>query len=182
VFSPSGKEIRLWRDETQAYVINRTTFDRSIAEKAQNQGAKYFIGCRVKSIEVVDGRVEVKTEEGAMYQAKAAAIASGFYSRIPQQLGLGRVGDFVVGAQAEVEASNLDEIEVYFDQRIAPGFFAWMVPTMPRHALVAFLSKKAGRAPAKSVIKALSRGQDRVHRCQYHAWRYPTKTAEEDLS
>jgi len=155
LFSPSGTEIRLWRDEAQAYVIDRIAFDRSIAEKAQTQGAKYFTGCRVKRIEVVDGRVKAETEGGVTYEAKAAAIASGFYSRIPQRLGLGRVRDFVVGAQAEVTANNLSEIEVYFNQEIAPGFFAWLVPTTPKRALVGLFCRSNPVGHLRNLLSSL---------------------------
>ena len=157
LFSPSGKEVRLFRDKTQAYVIDRAAFDRSIADKAQSHGAQYFTSCQVKRIDVLDGRVRAEIEGGTTYEAKAAAIASGFYSRLPERLGLGRVKNFVVGAQAEVEVNKLSETEMYFDQEIAPGFFAWLVPTTSKRALVGLFCRKKPIAHLKNLLADLYR-------------------------
>ncbi|MCK5654229.1 MAG: NAD(P)/FAD-dependent oxidoreductase [Dehalococcoidia bacterium] len=146
LFSPSRKELRLWRESVQAYIVDRAALDRSLAEKAQGKGAHYLPGSRVKDIAVLDDRVMVETEGQETCEAKTAVIASGFDSRIPQKLGLGRVGDLIIGAQAEVSIDGHSELEVYFDQRVAPGFFAWFVPTVPKRALVGLFSRrKPGR-------------------------------------
>ncbi|TEU03221.1 MAG: NAD(P)/FAD-dependent oxidoreductase [Dehalococcoidia bacterium] len=146
LFSPSRKEIRLWRESVQAYIVDRAAFDRSLAEKAQEQGAHYLPGSRVKDIALLNDRVMVETDGQETCEAKTAVIASGFDSRIPQKLGLGRVGDLVIGAQAEVSIDGHSELEVYFDHGVAPGFFAWFVPTVPKRALVGLFSRrKPGR-------------------------------------
>ncbi len=162
LFSPSRREIRLWRERVQAYIIDRAAFDRSLAEKAQGQGVHYLLGSRVNDIAVLNDRVRVEAEGQETCEAKTAVIASGFGSRIPQNLGLGRVGDLVVGAQAEVstdsgegrrQESEKSEIEVYFDQGVAPGFFAWFVPTGPKRALVGLFSR---RNTGEHLIKLLA--------------------------
>ncbi|MCK5576945.1 MAG: NAD(P)/FAD-dependent oxidoreductase, partial [Dehalococcoidales bacterium] len=52
-------------------------------------------------------------------------------------------GDFVVGAQAVVEArDDIDEVEVYLGQEVAPGFFAWLVPTSPSRGLAGLLARR----------------------------------------
>ncbi len=38
---------------------------------------------------------------------------------------------------------GIDEVEIYFGQKIAPGFFAWLVPTSPHRALVGLLSRRS---------------------------------------
>ncbi len=142
LFSPSRREISLKRKSVQAYIIDRAAFDRSLAEKAQEQGAHYLPGSRVKDIALLNDRVRVETEGQETCEARTAVIASGFDSRIPQKLGLGRVGDLVIGAQAEVSIDGHSELEVYFDQGVAPGFFAWLVPTVPKRALVGLFSRR----------------------------------------
>jgi len=47
-----------------------------------------------------------------------------------------------MGAQAEVETSEVDEIEVYLGAHVAPGFFAWLAPTSPGKALAGLLSRR----------------------------------------
>jgi digeranylgeranylglycerophospholipid reductase len=72
-------------------------------------------------------------------------LASGFRSQLSQKLGLGQIKHFFVGAQAEIEIKNLDEVEIYFGQQIAPGFFAWLVPISPDKCLAGLLSKSQAK-------------------------------------
>ena len=139
LFSPSGRFIRLQRKEPFAAIIDRAAFDVAMAGRAQNKGVEYMLNRRVSGIEVKSDRVKVEAVrqgERLALEARAAVIASGFNSKLVEGLGLGKVGYFVMGAQAEVEVSGVDEVEVYFSQKIAPGFFAWLAPTSLSKALV----------------------------------------------
>jgi len=145
LFSPSGRLLRLWREETQACILDRTAFDTAMANRAQNDGAEYALDCLVQDIEVEKDRVRIEASrsgEGSNFEARAAVIASGFDSRLSEKLGLGSFGDFVIGAQAEVETAGIEEVEVYFGQEAAPGFFAWLVPVSAHTARVGLLSRK----------------------------------------
>ncbi len=158
LFSPSGKVIRLHSDRPQAYIVDRTAFDRQLADSAKSQGAKYFTSSRATDVAVLSDRVRLSTEMGETFDGRAAVIASGFYSKLPQTLGLGRVKDFITGAQAEVEikgGSGLDEIEIYFDQSVAPGFFAWLVPTTQQRALCGLFARKAPQKHLRSFLTRL---------------------------
>ncbi len=144
LYSPSGKYIHLQRRETQAYIVDRKTFDTALSERAEKQGAEYLLNCPVQSIGAEGDRVIVKAlcqRRERIFEARAVVIASGFKPKLVSSLGLGRFADYVVGVQAEVETRGLDEIEIYFGQDIAPGFFAWLVPTLPGRALVGLLSR-----------------------------------------
>lgn len=158
LFSPSGRELRVWRDSVQAYVVDRAAFDRGLAERAQGQGAHYLLGSRVQDIAVLDDGVEVEVEGsggGITFKGEAVVIASGFGSRLPLKLGLGRVDDLVVGAQAEVSIDGGGEIEVYLDQELAAGFFAWLVPTFEGRALVGLFSRQNPGASLRNLLTSL---------------------------
>ncbi len=145
LFSPSGKVLRLWREETQASIVDRPAFDRAMAGLAQDKGAEYRLNSLATDLEVGDSGVTVRATrqgEGVNLEARAVVIATGFDPKFTERLGLGKIGDFAVGVQAEVEASGVDEVEVYFGQEIAPGFFAWLVPTSPQRALVGLLARR----------------------------------------
>ena len=142
LFSPSGKEIRLRRDSVQAYIIDRAAFDQRLANKAREQGAQYHLGNRVNNVVVLNDGVRMETEGQETFKAKTAVIATGFGTKIPQKLGLGSIDDIIMGAQVEVDIDGVNEIEVYFDQKLAPGFFAWLVPTAKHKALVGLFSRK----------------------------------------
>ncbi len=156
--SPSGRSLRLWRQETQAVIIDRAIFDVAMAKRAQNRGVEYVLSSRVNDIEAGDDRVGVaaiRRGEKLDFEARAAVIATGFGSGLTHRLGLGRVSDFVMGAQAEVEVIGIDEVQVYFGQEVAPGFFAWLVPTLPPKALVGLLSRRNPEIYLRKLIASL---------------------------
>ena len=112
----------------------------------------------VGNIEVGDDKVSVEAthqQEKLNFEARVVAIATGFGSGLAQKLGLGKLSDFVIGAQAEVETIGVDEIEVYFGQEIAPGFFAWLVPTSPQTARVGLLSRQSPGLYLKKLMASL---------------------------
>ena len=163
LFSPSGKLLRLWREKTQASIIDRAAFDRAMASRAQDKGAEYRLGSLATDLEVGNNSVTVKANcqgERADLEARVVVIATGLSPGFTEGLGLGKVGDFAIGTQAEVEASGVDEVEVYFGQEIAPGFFAWLVPTSPQRALVGLLVRRnPGLYMKKLMLSLLSQGK-----------------------
>ncbi|MBI4181094.1 MAG: NAD(P)/FAD-dependent oxidoreductase [Chloroflexi bacterium] len=156
VFSPSGKLLRLWRAEPQACIVDRAALNLAFANRAQGKGAEYVLGNPVSNIEVGNDRVSIKAaRQGDSFEARAAVLATGFGSRLVGGLGLGKVGDFVVGAQTEVETIGIDEVEVYLGQEIAPAFFAWLVPTAPQRALLGLLCRHSSGLYLKKLMASL---------------------------
>jgi len=157
-FSPSGKVIRLWRQETQAYILDRAAFDVAVASRVQGRGAEYILNSPVRNIEVADDRVRVEVArqgEISHFDARVVVIASGFGSSLVEGLGLGKTSHFVMGAHAEVETMGINEMEVYFSQKVAPGFFAWLVPISPFTARVGLLSRHSPGPYLKKLISSL---------------------------
>ncbi len=155
-YSPSGKSLRLSRPETQAYIVSRPALDRFMADKARAAGAEYRLESRVENMTSWDGRVTVDTmRDGACspIDTRAVVIASGFGSPLVKRLGLGSVGNYASGAQAEVNTTGVDEVEVYFGNERSPGFFAWLVPTTPGNGLAGLFSR---RSPGDYIRKFLS--------------------------
>ncbi|MFC1970774.1 NAD(P)/FAD-dependent oxidoreductase [Chloroflexota bacterium] len=144
LFSPSGILLNLWREKPQACILDRAAFDVSMATRAQEVGADYTLNSLAKGITIEKDGVNVEVYcqgKGTSFEARAAVVASGFGSSLCHRLGLGRFGDFTIGAQAEVKTSELDELEVYFGD-MAPGFFAWLVPTTPTMARAGLMSRE----------------------------------------
>jgi geranylgeranyl reductase family protein len=142
-FSPSGRCLRLQTENVLAYVVNRLLLDKALASKAQSRGAQYFFSSPVTDI--IPGKDSIQAEtlcSGAkeIFSARAIVLANGFKPRLPRKLGLGKIKSFLIGAQAEIEAKNVDEFEVYFGQGIAPGAFAWLVPISTNKAYVGLLA------------------------------------------
>jgi len=143
LFSPSGRCLRVQTENVQAYVVNRLLLDKAITSKAQSRGAQYFFSSPV--IDIIPGKNSIQAEtlcSGArkIFSARALILANGFRPKLPRKLGLGKIKTFLTGAQAEIEAKNVDELEVYFGQEIAPGAFAWLVPTSKNKAYAGLLA------------------------------------------
>jgi digeranylgeranylglycerophospholipid reductase len=163
-FSPSGRCSRFQTETVQAYVVNRLSLDKALASKAQSQGAQYFFSSQV--VDIISGKDNIQVETlcfGArqIFSARVVVLANGFKPRLPRKLGLGRIKNFLVGAQVEIEAKNVDELEVYFDQEIAPGAFAWLVPTSTNKAYVGLLATSRAKLHLQNLLNNLS-GQGRV--------------------
>jgi geranylgeranyl reductase family protein len=157
-FGPSGKYLSLTKDEVQAYIVDRTAMDQWLALKAQNAGAQYYLSSRVIDVRKNDTKVVLDVEhngESTSFEARALVIASGFGTKLPYKLGLGKFGDWIAGSQMEVETRGVDEVEVYCSQDIAPGFFGWLVPTGNKMALAGLFARKAPRRHLERLIKNL---------------------------
>jgi digeranylgeranylglycerophospholipid reductase len=144
LFSPSGKALHLRREEPQACILDRAAFDTAMAERARRTGANYHFNNRVTDITIESDHAIITVDYQGKAQnipARAAVIASGFNPGLLDKLGLGVFKDFATGAQADVEAPGCDEVEVSFGD-MAPGFFAWLVPTTPPLAKAGLLSRE----------------------------------------
>jgi len=99
LFSPSGKCLRLWREEIQAYIIDRAAFNVAMGRQAQDAGAEYVLNSLVDNIEVGDDKVSVEAthqEERLNFEARVVIIATGFGSGLAQKLGLGKISSTLV--------------------------------------------------------------------------------------
>jgi digeranylgeranylglycerophospholipid reductase len=162
LFPPSGSPLRIARQEPQACILDRAAFDAGMAEAARNAGAEYRFGSRVTDIHAGKDRVDVTVSaHGTDYvvPSKAVVVAAGYAPALLKRLGLGSFRDYTIGAQVEVPAHGIDEVEVHFGG-LAPGFFGWLVPTAPKMARVGLMSRqKPGHYLKKWLEKLLARGR-----------------------
>jgi digeranylgeranylglycerophospholipid reductase len=140
VYSPAGYTLRLYRKEPQACILDRRAFDVYLVEQAQKAGAEYVFNCCVSGISLEKDHVKIATDERSS-TAKAVVLACGYNPELNEKAGLGGFKDHVTGAQAEVAAPDLKQTEVYFGD-MAPGFFAWLVPTAPGQAKAGLLARQ----------------------------------------
>ena len=145
LFSPGGRVLGVWRAKPQASIIDRAGLNPAMAKKALDMGVEYVMGSTVGNMAVDGDKVRIEASrdnEPVNLEARAAVIAAGFGSSLPEKMGLGKVGDYVIGVQTEVEVVGLDGVEVYFGREVAPGFFAWAVPISTEKALVGLLTRR----------------------------------------
>ncbi|MDP2744327.1 MAG: NAD(P)/FAD-dependent oxidoreductase [Dehalococcoidia bacterium] len=153
LFSPSGRLIRVSKEETQAYIVHRPVFDAELARWAQGKGVEYLLGGGVRSVRSGGSSVAVDVSgRAAPLEAKVVVLACGFGSPLPQKLGMGTIGDFVVGAQCEIGIDGLNEVEVYFHRPDRSGF-AWLAPTFEGRALAGLLTRRNPGENLKSFLE-----------------------------
>jgi flavin-dependent dehydrogenase len=77
-------------------------------------------------------------------------------SPIPRQQGLAPFSHRVIGAQTEVKAS-IGDIEVYLDNELAPGGFAWLAPTSGESALAGLVTRPNAIRHLRTFLERLQR-------------------------
>lgn len=145
LFSPSGELVRVEREQDQACIVDRDAFDKSLAHRARKAGVEFRFNCEVVENEGgPGGGISVIYEENGrtdILESRSVIYACGYSRRLISSLGMGRHGDATAGAQAEVEAPSLEEVEVYFGD-VSPKFFGWLAPTSSGHARVGLLARR----------------------------------------
>jgi flavin-dependent dehydrogenase len=149
----------LFRPETQACIVDRAALDRWLANKAQSQGVEYQMNCEVEKISFDHDKaiIEIKNRGGGPgLEARAVVLASGYSAPLSKTLGLTPSSYFAAGVQAEVEIKETDGVEIYFGRKIAPGFFAWLVPTARDKALAGLLARQSPGLYLREMISRLA--------------------------
>jgi len=160
-YSPSGHELRVEAPRPVACVVDRRELDVVLAEQASDAGARLELGKLVKRLSFRPEGIELEGPWGSA-KAELVIVAEGFRSRLVRQLGLRGLNwrGVLPASQVEVPASDVDEegVEVHLGRRVAPGFFAWVIPlgdgvarvglacrgADPRRLLRAFLKRRFG--------------------------------------
>jgi len=157
-FAPSGKSLRAWRNDSVAYILNRPALEIALANRAQKTGVEYRFNTQVTDIQTGVSCLHIETEscgQKESLESEAAVIATGFGSPLPKKLGMGKISDFIIGAQAQVEVRGIDEVEVYIDHDLAPGGFAWLVPTQGNIGLAGLMTSWQPKRCLKKLLSHL---------------------------
>jgi len=150
--SPDGGKIG-YTDNNKGYIIDRAKMQRDLAEKLRQKGIEITIGLKVTHVSRVDstGVRKVTLNNGVTLEARVVIDASG-----PVSL-LGK-GEKICWKPYDLEpayfvvADNIhmdeDAVNVYAEQTMAPGGYAWV---FPRGNGVANIGIVVGKNYVKSV-------------------------------
>jgi geranylgeranyl reductase family protein len=132
IYPPSGEPVNLTRGKTEAYVIDRASFDRKLAARAARSGADFLLRTRCSDVSLRREKVTLRIKKGGrkiQLQARLVIGADGASSLIAQKSGLLKSPNHIQCAQGEVPAEMGPEtVELYFGREFASGFFGWMTP------------------------------------------------------
>ncbi len=129
IHSPSGRELSVNTTKLDVVVLDRSAYDRQLAERARSWGAELRTGARASEVRESRSGVTVKVG-GEHLEAKYYVDATG--PSLSHRHGI------LPAAKCEVEADWVREnlVEVYLDAEKYPGFFAWVIPYGPGLAKV----------------------------------------------
>jgi flavin-dependent dehydrogenase len=131
-------------------------FDREMNSRAEKAGAVLHLNSGVREIAVTRDAFSIKTGRAgkeSTYSSKVGIIATGFELHalpgIPE-----RPAECFYGAQTEVGMEQLEDVEVYFGEKIAPGSFSWVVPINERVAKIGLLTRNNAGAYLRNFLKS----------------------------
>jgi geranylgeranyl reductase family protein len=131
IHSPSGNILKIGGDKVHALAINRSKFDKELIKKAKEHQVKLFLENNVLSVHKIKDHIEIKTSKKYDFKCNLLIGADGPYSKVRDSFALPEPKEFLKGIGAEITNTNLDPdfVEIFVGKDIAPGFFAWIIPT-----------------------------------------------------
>jgi digeranylgeranylglycerophospholipid reductase len=156
--APSGKSLKLSRHDEVAYIVDREAMEQLLVARAEAAGVHYVFGSEVIEIAPTARAIYVKANcksRKTQFEADTAVIAAGFGSPLPASLGLAEIKNYIIGAQAEVGITDVNETEIYLDRSLCPGGFSWLVPVGDNRGLAGQLTYNHPKRHFKKLLAAL---------------------------
>ncbi|MEM3047359.1 MAG: NAD(P)/FAD-dependent oxidoreductase, partial [Candidatus Bathyarchaeia archaeon] len=136
------------RREVDSHIINRALLDQRLAERAASAGAELTLEAKAYDAQRhPDGYLNLRARvrgETKEFRARLVIDAEGAKPTLLEAFGLTATDKPLVGLQYEmsnVSPHALDCVELYFGRQLAPGFFAWIVPTGEDRARVGLCAR-----------------------------------------
>jgi geranylgeranyl reductase family protein len=135
VHSPSGRILTFDGKRPKANVIDRTVFDSHIVHEAVDSGCELRLGSKVMEAGYHEKGIVVKYKEAGRNteittsliigcDGCGSVVARGFGFPHPKEILTGFGGEFV-----GEYASDKEFVDIFVGNKVAPGFFAWNIPT-----------------------------------------------------
>ena len=137
IHGPSGTLVPVGREgELRTYVVCRKRFDQTVVQQGLESGADLLLESQPISADVQSNGVVVevknqRTEEIKVLKCKLLIGCDGAHSWVRRRFKMGYPKEMMLGFQTEVvgyEGHNR-WLEMYSGSEIAPGFFAWVIPS-----------------------------------------------------
>lgn len=121
--------------ETRTNAVCRNRFDEGVVAQAIHAGSKLMLSTTATGLLPIEGkgwRVHHQ-HEGTTGTTTCRLVvgADGAHSRVRHWLRSGRPKEIMIGNQVEVTGFHTEDrwLEMFTGESIAPGFFAWAIPT-----------------------------------------------------
>jgi geranylgeranyl reductase family protein len=156
IHAPSGHSIFIERGRREAFVVDRRKFDSWLASKATDQGVKIATDSKVMTVaHSKKGLQTVKTSNQSL-KSKVVVIAEGVRSVLAKSVGFSTISknSRLPAYQYEVKGVDVDEdlVEMFYGRRLAPGFFAWIIPLGEGRARVGLAARSKSKIRLDSAL------------------------------
>ena len=135
IHGPSGTLVPVGTDGVlRTYVVCRKRFDQFVVQQGMEAGATIWLNSKPTNITIEPQGANVMVErDGREHRITARLIvgADGAHSWTRRHFRMGRPKELMVGYQVEVTGYEGRDrwLEMYSGTEIAPGFFAWVIPS-----------------------------------------------------
>ncbi|WP_455240815.1 geranylgeranyl reductase family protein [Methanothermobacter tenebrarum] len=132
IHSPSNHTLKISKDDVEAYVIDRISYDQYLAEEAVSNGVELLKNSKVTKVDYNQGKVTIKGHD--ILSAPIIVDAMGFK---PGQRGF-KAKQYLVEFQDTIMDPEFLDLKI--DANISPGFL-WRIPLSETRARIGFFSE-----------------------------------------
>jgi geranylgeranyl reductase family protein len=135
IHGPSGTLVPVGTEGTlRTYVVCRKRFDQYVVQQGMLAGSELWLNATPQEAEVTDEGVDLKVRVGDEIVSLRCSLligADGAHSWVRRNFKMGRPKEVMIGFQTEVVGYQGRDrwLEMYSGTSIAPGFFAWVIPS-----------------------------------------------------
>jgi len=147
VFNSGTKKLNINPGREVAAVVNRKQFDQYLAKRYIQLGGELLVSSKVTDVTRGD-IITLKLKNKKKIKTRYLGIATGPDTRLAKKFGFATPSQFIRTVQYEISGTNIkrDYVELFLGS-VAPGFFAWIIPTGEKRARVGLGVYKAEHAP-----------------------------------
>ncbi len=165
--SPSGSEFTVESRQVKAFVVDRIILDKVLGSHTTNAGADIRLGSKVSGLIFRNKHVSGVKVNGTSLNSKIVIDGEGGVSKFVREVGLKSPKKILPAMQFEVEWQNTtpEFVDIFVGRKIAPDFFAWIVPTgsgsarvglachysNPRRLLEIFIKRELKKCKVKAI-------------------------------
>ena len=135
IHGPSGTLVPVGTSgKVRTYVVCRKLFDEGVVKQSMLSGATLWLNSKPINAEANDDCVIVKlSKDGVKTEIKTKLLigCDGAHSWTRRHFKMGKPKELMIGFQTEVVGYKNRKrwLEMYSGSEIAPGFFAWVIPS-----------------------------------------------------
>jgi geranylgeranyl reductase family protein len=137
VYTPGGRVIEFKAEDPRAFSIDRSKFDRHLANVAKKSGAEIRNSIKAVKVERITdvNRLTIldqATDEESKLECDLLVAADGVQANLSRWYGLPRPRQIVSGFETIYKSNGtphpVDMVSVFGGNDISPGFFGWVIP------------------------------------------------------